>query len=108
MGSIEPDRAAKEFTPHLYPPFPSDTKTCVELETFSLSKLQSADLSEHARLFEACKNRGFFYLDLDDTYAESLPQTAEAIGHLSETYFKLSLEEKMKHDYIEKKGTIFG
>ncbi len=50
----------------LYPaPFPEDVPT-VKLETISLAKLIANDEDEARRLFENCKDPGFFNLDLTD------------------------------------------
>ena len=110
MGSTSPDQAEPtEFTPQLYPPFPSDIKPVAELDTFSLARLQAGDSAERARLFETCKTRGFFYLDLTSTPVASLPEDAEAIGQLSEQVFRLSMEEKMKYKLTSQKpNSILG
>ncbi|KAK5098849.1 hypothetical protein LTS08_006227 [Lithohypha guttulata] len=83
-----------EFAPQLYPPFPKDTNPVIHLSTVSLSELLAGSDAEQARLFEICRTQGFFYLDFSGTKSESLVKEAEAIGRLSETVFKLPLEEK--------------
>ncbi|KAK8031935.1 hypothetical protein PG990_001669 [Apiospora arundinis] len=88
-----------EFTPSEYPPFPSGLPT-VQLETISLAKLLARDEAEQSRVFEICKGRGFFYLDLEDgnpTAGETLIRGAEAIAHAGTRTFALPLEEKLSY-----------
>ena len=110
MSSTAPEQpGSPEFTPHLYPPFPPDTKPVACLDTFSLAKLQSDDPAEQARLLKTCETRGFFYLDFTGTSIETLPQDASAIGQLSEEVFKLPMEEKMKYKLTSQKpNSILG
>jgi len=93
-----------EFDPRAYPPFPSGLPI-VELETYSLAQLEKGDEELEGRLFETCKTRGFFYLDLESSTASSLPKDSEAIARLAEQVFKLPLEEKEKYPM---KDSIFG
>jgi len=93
-----------EFDPSSYPPFPPGLPS-VELETYSLVQLENGDDELEARLFETCKTRGFFYLDLDGSTASSMQRDSEAICRLAETVFKLPLEEKEKYPM---KNSIFG
>lgn len=92
-----PTPTTAEFTPSEYPPFPSGLPT-VELETISLSKLLARDAAEQARVFEVCKGRGFFYLDLEDgqpAAGETLLRGADAIARTGERTFALPTDEKM-------------
>lgn len=91
-----PGYRRREFTPNLYPPFPSEAQPCAELQTLSLAAIQAGDQSEQARLLTVCKNQGFFYLEVSNTTSQHLPAEGEAIGHLAEDVFKLSLEEKIR------------
>ncbi|KAF3065940.1 hypothetical protein GL218_09246 [Daldinia childiae] len=94
-----------EFTPELYPPFPSDVPT-VSLETITLSKLFNGDAVEQDRVFEACVGRGFFYLDLDGcATGNTIRRGAEQIALAGERVFRLPLAEKM--DYKMAKS-LFG
>ncbi|KAI5861492.1 putative oxidoreductase [Durotheca rogersii] len=94
-----------EFTPDLYPPFPTDVPT-VELETISLSKLLAGDAAEQDRVFKACAGRGFFYLALaGNETGDALLRGSEEIARVGERVFKLPLEEKMQHRMGK---TLFG
>ncbi|KAK8001541.1 Clavaminate synthase-like protein [Apiospora marii] len=74
-----------EFNPSQYPPFPSGLPT-----------LLARDPEEQARVFEICKGRGFFYLDLAGSPAgDTLVQGADAIARAGERTFALPVEEKM-------------
>ncbi|KAI1775834.1 putative oxidoreductase [Hypoxylon cercidicola] len=86
-----------EFTPNLYPPFPEDIPT-VELQTIALSKLLDGDAAEQDRVFEACKGRGFFYLELEGCEAGStILSGAGQIARVGERAFRLPLAEKMRY-----------
>lgn len=89
-----PPPTATEFTLE-YPPFPSGLPT-VQLETISLSKLLARDAEEQTRVFDICKGRGFFYLDLSGSAAgDTIVQGADAIARAGERTFALPLDEKM-------------
>lgn len=95
-----------EFTPSGYPPFPDDLKT-VELKTISLQKIQNADREEQDCMFEECKTRGFFYLDLSQSeQGDTISHGAEHIASVAESVMALPLEEKMKYPFEGK--DIFG
>jgi hypothetical protein len=87
---------ATEFTPETYPPFPSSSEfKTVDLKTISLVKLLSQDAEEQDRVFEACKTRGFFYLELGGCESgETILKGADDICHMAEDFFKLPLAEK--------------
>lgn len=92
------------FTPKAYPPFPSDVPS-VKLETFSLAELEKGDSALEDKLFETCKARGFFYLDLDGSKASSMQTDCDDIARLAERVFKLPEEEKEKYPMTD---SIFG
>ncbi|CAK1356860.1 unnamed protein product [Cercospora beticola] len=95
-----------EFTPSSYPPFPDDLKTA-ELKTIFLRKIQNAEHNEHDRMFEECKSRGFFYLDLSHCeQGDTISRGADDIARVAESIMALPLEEKLKHPYEGK--DIFG
>ncbi|KAI5370654.1 putative oxoglutarate/iron-dependent dioxygenase, non-hem dioxygenase domain-containing protein [Septoria linicola] len=95
-----------EFTPSGYPPFPDDLKT-VELKTISLRKIQDAHCDEQDRMFEECKTRGFFYLDLSQCeQGDTISHGAEHIASVAESVMALPLEEKKKYPFEGK--DIFG
>jgi len=87
---------AVEFTPETYPPFPASPEfKTVNLETISLVKLLAEDAQEQDRVFEACKTRGFFYLELAGCErGETILKGADEICHMAEDFFKLPLAEK--------------
>ena len=89
------------------PPFPASVPTAPLLR-ISLSKLQSNDVRESARFFQACKALGFFYLDLRDA-----SEGQEILGQLDDLFdvgkrlFELELEEKRKYDFSGQ-GSYYG
>lgn len=87
---------AVEFTPETYPPFPTSPEfKTVNLETISLVKLLSQDTQEQDRVFEACKTRGFFYLELGGCESgDTILKGADDICHMAEDFFKLPLADK--------------
>lgn len=97
-----------EFTPEKYPPFPESTEfPCVELQTISLQKVLDHDSAEEDKVFEACKGRGFFYLDLAGSEAgETILKGSEDVARVGERFMALPEEEKMK--YHQNKGVLFG
>lgn len=86
-----------KFTPTEYPPFPNNLPIA-ELETFSLSELNSCSLQNcmGQRLTQACRQDGCFYLDLG-LHDGCLPEAAEQLMHLLEPLFRLPQEEKDKY-----------
>ena len=88
-----------EFTPGFYPPFPDDPRfPTARLQTTSLKKLLNEDILEQDRVFEACKSRGFFYLDLTDCESgETILRDADNLCRVAEKTFALPLEEKEKY-----------
>lgn len=93
------------FDPSTYPPFPSDVPS-VKLETFSLAELEKGDKALEDRLFETCKERGFFYLDLrGSSKASTMQQDCDEIARLAEKVFELPQEEKDKYPM---KDSLFG
>jgi isopenicillin N synthase-like dioxygenase len=81
------------------PPFPSDVPTAPLLR-LSLEKLLNNDTEESTRFYQACKNLGFFYLDLRGTsIGESILKDADRLFDVGEKLFELDLEEKEKYDF---------
>ena len=97
-----------EFTPNQYPPFPSSPEfPTVELQTISLAKLLAHDSEEENRVFEACKGRGFFYLELaGPEEGETILNGADELALVGERFMSLSTEEKMK--FTPNKKELFG
>lgn len=86
-----------EFTPDKYPAFPEGDFKTVSLETISLKKLLDNDDPEQDRVFEACKTRGFFYLELAGCESgEIINKGADDICRVAERFFQLPQEEKDK------------
>jgi isopenicillin N synthase-like dioxygenase len=97
-----------DFNPDEYPPFPDGLAT-VELQTISLGKLLSGDGKEQERVFEECKGRGFFYLELGGTESgETILRDADEIARVGVETFKLPLEEKMKYKWGGVGRNLFG
>jgi isopenicillin N synthase-like dioxygenase len=85
------------------PPFPDNIVTA-PLVTISLNKLVANSQDEHARLFEAARSLGFFYLDMGGSPAgECLLREANNLFALMENFFDLPLEEKQKYDFAAQK-----
>ena len=86
-------------TPTTNPPFPNDVLTAPLLQ-LSLEKLLQNDAQESIRFFQACKDLGFFYLDLRGTpVGGSLLDDANRLFDVGEQLFELDLEEKQKYDF---------
>ncbi|KAK9423866.1 hypothetical protein SUNI508_03882 [Seiridium unicorne] len=97
-----------EFTPELYPPFPEGLPT-VELETLSLDQLLKGNADVQDRLFQVCKGRGFFYLDLQGSeVGDVILEGAQQIARVGEETFELPLDEKMKYTQGKGARTLFG
>lgn len=97
-----------EFTPESYPPFPiHDHYPTISLETISLRKLQDSDDAEQNRMFEACKDWGFFYLELPGAAeGETIARDADNVARVAEQIFALPVEEKLKYSLTGK--DLFG
>lgn len=85
------------------PPFPDDIPTA-PLVTISLHKLVANSPDENARLLQAARSLGFFYLDLRHSAAgEQLLQQADGMFDLMRDFFDLPLDEKQKYDFAAQK-----
>ncbi|KAI8626584.1 Clavaminate synthase-like protein [Xylariaceae sp. FL1651] len=109
MPHKEEAHSTREFNPDQYPDFPSGFPT-VQLETISLAKLLlGRDTAEHDRVFEACKGRGFFYLDLAGCEAgDRIAKGADEVAAVAEDVFALPLDEKMKYQLQGASGSLDG
>ena len=79
-----------------YPPFPPDLATA-SLEAISLSALQSfpPSPSETYNLFAACRQLGFFYLDLTGSeMGKSILRESEQLHEVQQEFFALPHEVK--------------
>lgn len=90
----------------LFPaPFPTNVKT-VHLETLSLAKLLQRDEDELRRIYENCKDPGFFQLDLtDDEQGVQLLQDAVDCARLMKQLLpNMSVEEKRMYKQHSRVG----
>lgn len=130
---MHPDSDTIDF-PNI-PPFPTDVPTAPLLR-ISLAKLIAGDEEEGERVWKACCELGFFYLDLrmpdrakdgvnglggvggnDDGRGEgedeenvdgnALLRDAERLFGVGEEVFELDVEEKQKYDFKDQ-GSYFG
>lgn len=101
----------REFDPSQHPDFPEGFPT-VSLETISLAKLLDParpSEEEENRVFEACKGRGFFYLDLAGCApGETIARGADQVAAVAEDVFKLPLEEKLSYRFHAGTGSLDG
>lgn len=97
-----------DFTPEEYPPFPESKEfPTVDLETISLQKVLDHDPAEEDRIFEACKTRGFFFLDLAGPEAgETILHGSGEIARIASRTMAMDMDEKMK--YLPKAKSLFG
>ncbi len=78
-------------------PFPEDVPTA-KLETLSMAKLMANDEDEARRLFENCKDPGFFNLDLTDhPDGVQLLKDAVVCARLTKSVFTLPMEVKQAY-----------
>jgi isopenicillin N synthase-like dioxygenase len=89
------------------PPFPKDVPIAPLLR-ISLKKLLAHDSTEEDNLFRACRELGFFYLDVgsaadDETIdGKLLLKDVDSLFDLSEGIFKLPTKEKQSYDFNDK------
>jgi hypothetical protein len=77
--------------------FPPDLRTA-PLESISLSNLEAGDQDVSCIFFDACRNLGFFYLDLTGSeLGESIIRDAESLHALQQDFFALPHEIKDKY-----------
>ncbi|TVY82339.1 Oxidoreductase vrtI [Lachnellula suecica] len=87
-------------------PFPADIPTA-PLHRLSLSALRE-NPAESARLFQASKDLGFFYLDLrDDFEGEKILTEADEFFQLAPEFYRLGREELSRYDY-KSRGSYMG
>ncbi|EEH22630.2 hypothetical protein PABG_04841 [Paracoccidioides brasiliensis Pb03] len=85
-------------------PLFADDVPCAPLLRLSLEKLVNHDEAEVQRFFSACKELGFFYLDLRGS--PILAEADELFG-IGEQLFELDLDEKRRYDF-SKQNSYFG
>ncbi|EME45502.1 hypothetical protein DOTSEDRAFT_170939 [Dothistroma septosporum NZE10] len=108
MGSIEHDTSL-DFAD--LPQFPSDVPTAPLLRV-NLKALLDGNAAEEEKLWRACCDLGFFYLDLrhgkdQQVDGDGLLESAQQCFGLAEDVFNLPVEEKQKYDLMDK-GSYFG
>ncbi len=78
------------------------------LATVNYARLEANEPDEVAKLLEAAKSSGFFYLDLQNGPAQQLLADVPELYAMSQHYFDQPQEVKMKdlidHDY---RGCVF-
>lgn len=79
---------------HKLPPFPDGIPTA-PLLTIHLEKLEAGDADESSRFFQACKDLGFFYLDMwGSSLGERVVGLAEDVNALQERWWELPNDVK--------------
>ncbi len=79
------------------PPFPDNLPTC-DLSKISYRRLLANDPAESNKLFRACKETGFFLVDLQGaTEGEKLLQVAEGVLQVDREFGALSELEKSRY-----------
>ena len=68
-----------------------------QVQTISFESLNNGDADEQARLYRACCDDGFFYLDMQGT-AEGIDAAVEDIYKLETQLFAMQEEELMQYD----------
>ena len=80
---------------HSLPPFPEDDVKTAPLVSVSLAKLEANDKDASDAFFKACKDLGFFYLDMvGSTLGECIVREAEELNKVQKEFFKLPNEVK--------------
>jgi hypothetical protein len=89
------------------PPFPDNIPTC-GLARVSYRKLLGGDSAESDKIFQGCKDTGFFLLDLaGPPHGERLLKKAESVLKLTEEFYVLDNAEKSKYR-LQSPHRIFG
>ena len=90
-----------------YPPFPASVPIA-DLRCLSFSKLLADEESESERLFQSCRETGFFLVDLrGTTEGETMLKHAEIAFDLNKKIFELDQEELNKHA-LQHSVSLFG
>lgn len=67
------------------------------LLTVSLAKLIDGDAETVSELTYACRNIGFFYLDLRDTRTNNILEDPDRVFSVANNLFQLPLESKQEY-----------
>jgi isopenicillin N synthase-like dioxygenase len=88
-----------------YPPF-AEGLTAAPLVSISLARLESCDDAESAAFYNAAKDLGFFYLDMDGSaLGEGIVAGAEQL-HVLQKQFN-ALPVKLKEEFLREKIDAF-
>jgi hypothetical protein len=90
---------------HELAPFPENLLV-VPLTVISYAKLAAADPEEGRKLFQASKELGFFYLDLQHAseMEETLLSDVDSLFDMAPQFFAVPQEEKEKYDLTKNNG----
>lgn len=97
------------------PTFPNTVPTAPLLR-ISLAKLLAGDAEEQDRVWQACQDLGFFYLDMrtdNDAHdlgllkGNAILDDADQLFKTGEGFFDLPVEEKQQYDFSER-NSYFG
>lgn len=109
MGSISTAEEDQDLSFPDLPLFPSDVPT-VPLLRISLESLIAGDAAEEDKLWRACCDLGFFYLDLRNgngvtgegrtIVGDELLKAADEMFQLAEKVFDLDVVEKEKYSMV--------
>lgn len=79
------------------PPFPTDITTA-PLVSINLARLEAHDPAESTALFDACKNLGFFYLDMfGSALGEQIVAEAEQVNSVQNEFWAMPNSELDKY-----------
>lgn len=79
---------------HLYPPF-AEGVTAAPLVSISLARLEADDDAESEAFFKACKELGFFYLNMEGSaLGEKMVSEAEKIFAVQQQFTRLPDKDK--------------
>ena len=67
---------------------------CADLKSIALDKLLAGDAETAKDLVQACKEKGFFYLDFRSSSTSRALRQADQLAVVGNEVFKLPLEEK--------------
>lgn len=86
------------------PPFP-DGMQIAHIARISSAKLLSHDIDESVKVLEACKQHGFFYLDMrDSTLGQELLNNADSLLGSAIKFFDSDINEKRRYLMIKNKS----
>lgn len=73
-----------------------DDKGVANIAVVNFEKLLAKDASEVDKLFTACADWGFFYLDLEGDHTKEYLENVSGLFSAAKEYFGQPLEEKLK------------